>query len=274
MNYQIPTFLKWAGGKRRILDSLSVLLPKQVDFYFEPFLGGGSFFFYIKQRYNPKFATISDVNKDLISTYRAVRDCPRKIMVSLKYFKDNNSQDFYYKIRKEFNNKKIKGIKRCAAFIYLNKTCYNGLFRVNSKNEFNVPYGKYKNPEIFNQENILLASKLLKGVKIKCLDYRKIVKYVEKGNFVYLDPCYDPIKKTSFVNYTPKSFSENDRNDLQKFIKDLEAKKANILLSNNDIAEIRKMYFNFNIYEINAPRSISAQSSGRKKIIELAINNY
>jgi DNA adenine methylase len=221
MDYKIPTFLKWAGGKRRILKDLTPLLPSKVESYFEPFLGGGAFFFFIKQKYNPKFSVISDINEDLILTYQAIRDYPEKVISFLKYFKKNNSAEFYYKIRVHLNIGQLKGIKRCAAFIYLNKTCYNGLFRVNSRNKFNVPYGQYENPEIFNQEDILFASRLLQNVQIKNQDYREIIKNVGRGSLVYLDPCYDPIKRTSFVHYTPKSFSENDRIQLRQFIRAL-----------------------------------------------------
>lgn len=272
--YKIPTFLKWAGGKRRILNDLVKLMPAKFDSYFEPFLGGGAAFFFIKEVFNPKKIVISDINEDLILTYKAVRDFPEELIKNLKYFKKNNSSDFFYKVRSKFNLKKFIGVKRCAAFIYLNKTCYNGLFRVNSKNEFNVPYGKYNNPEIFSKENILYASKLLKRVIIKHQDYRKIVKDVSSGSFVYLDPCYDPIKRTSFVSYTPKNFSDSDRVFLADFVHKLKEKGADVLLSNNDLVAVRELYPNFFIDEIFAPRSIGSRASDRKKVMELAIHTY
>lgn len=271
---KIPTFLKWAGGKRRILDDLVKLMPKNFDSYFEPFLGGGAVLFLIKEIYRPKKIIISDINKDLILTYIAVRDKPEELIKYLKYFKKNNSSEFFYKIRSRFNSGNIRGIRRCAVFIYLNKTCFNGLYRVNSKNEFNVPYGKYNNPEIFNKENILYASKLLQKVVIKHQDYRKIIKDVSFGSFVYLDPCYDPIKKTSFVSYTPKNFSDSDRVFLADFVHELKKKGANVLLSNNDLLEVRNLYPSFYIDQIFAPRSIGSRAIDRKKIMELAIHNY
>lgn len=271
---KIPTFLKWAGGKRRILNELEGLFPKKIDRYFEPFLGAGAVFFFMKQKYNPKFCMISDINKDLIDTFIAVRDNPTKLISHLKYFKKKHSEKFYYKIREKSNKYKLDDLKRIAAFIYLNKTCFNGLYRVNSKNEFNVPYGKYKNPEIFNEENINFASRLLQGVKIKKQDYRKIKELVKVGDFVYLDPCYDPIKKTSFANYTPKRFCKADRIELARFIKVLRKKRVNIILSNNNLPEIRKIYSDFKIKKILAPRSINADPVGRKKVIELAISNF
>ncbi|MDD5133299.1 MAG: Dam family site-specific DNA-(adenine-N6)-methyltransferase [Candidatus Nanoarchaeia archaeon] len=267
------TFLKWAGGKRRILKKIDTHIPKEINTYFEPFLGGGSMFFYIKQKYVPKKCVLSDINKDLIDSFKAVRDNPKKLISSLKYFKKKDSKEFFYNTRKKFNENKIFGVRRAAAFIYLNKTCFNGLWRVNSAGEFNVPYGKYKNPEIFNAENIFYASYLLKEVKILHQDYRKIIKIVKKGDLVYLDPCYDPLKKTSFANYTPKRFSELDRIELAKFIRFLNYKGVKIILNNNDIPPIRKLYSKFNIQEIFVSRSINSDPLGRGKIKELIITN-
>ncbi len=269
----IPTFLKWAGGKRRLITELDTVFPKKIDRFFEPFLGGGSIFFYVKQKYNPKVCMISDINKDLIETYKAVRDTPEDLIKSLRYFKSKNSEKYYYAIRKKFNENKLIPIRRCAAFIYMNKVCFNGLYRVNSKGAFNVPYGKYNNPEIFNRKNIYLANQLLQGVKIEHQDYRKLIGHIQKGDFIYLDPCYDPLKKTSFANYTPKRFSEIDRGELFKFIQDVKNKGANIVLSNNDLPEIRALYNNYTIKEILAARCINSNSAERGKIIELAISN-
>ena len=267
----IPTFLKWAGGKRRIIDQIAPTFPKEVNRYFEPFLGAGAMFFYVKQKHNIEYCEISDINKDLINTFKSVRDNPEELIKHLKHFKKNNSKEFYYKTRERFNKNWIRGIRRSATFIYLNKTCYNGLYRVNSKNEFNVPYGKYKNPEIFDKKTILEASKLLKDVKIKCQDYRGILSRVRKSDLVYLDPCYDPIKKTSFANYTPKRFSEIDRIELAKFMGQLREKKVEARLSNNDLPEIRKLYINYKILPIFSSRSINSDANGRGRIKELLI---
>lgn len=274
MKINIPTFLKWAGGKRRILPELAKLMPHKFDSYFEPFLGGGATFFFIKQTYGPKKIVISDINKDLVLTYKAVRDNPKELIKYLDHFKKENSVEFFYKVRKNFNSRRLTKIKRCAAFIYLNKTCYNGLFRVNSKNEFNVPYGKYNSPEIFSKKNIFFASKLLQGVTIKHKDYREIIDEVDSKSFVYLDPCYDPIKKTSFVSYTPKTFSDSDRIFLADFVYKLKARGADVLLSNNDLLEVRRLYPDFYIDKIFAPRSIGSRAVDRKRVMELAIHNY
>ena len=270
---KIPTFLKWAGGKRRIIDQIAPTFPEKINRYYEPFLGGAVMFFYVKQKYNPKYCEISDINKDLIDTFKAVKNSPNELIKYLKYFKKQNSEKYYYSLRKRFNKGMINGLRRAAAFIYLNKTCYNGLYRVNSKGEFNVPFGKYVNPEIFNKETILKASKLLKGVKIKHQDYRKIVSRVKRGDLVYLDPCYDPLTRTSFANYTPNRFSEEDRKELAKFVGQLRDKKVEVRLSNNDLPLIKKIYFDYEIIPILAPRRINSNGKERGKIKELLITN-
>jgi DNA adenine methylase len=271
---KIPTFLKWAGGKRRILPLIETFFPKEFARYFEPFLGGGSVFFYVKQKYNPSYCLISDTNLDLVNTYIHVRDEPKKIIKYLAELKDNHSKTFYYQIRKDFNEQKITGIRRSAAFIYLNKTCFNGLYRVNKQNKFNVPFGQLKNPAIYEEEIIFTASKLLNdNVDIKHQDYIEILRNVKADDFVYLDPCYDPLKKTSFTNYTPNRFSQDDRDKLYSFIEILRKRGTKVVLSNNDIAEIRKLY-NPNYYVINevlAPRFIGSKSIYRSNVIELVI---
>lgn len=268
----LPTFLKWAGGKRRILDKLQTLFPERIERYFEPFLGGGSVFFFVKKTYNPNFCMISDINKDLVEAFKAVRDIPKELIKSLSYFKKNDSRDFYYRTRERFNTFLLEDVDRCAAFIYMNKTCYNGLYRVNSKNEFNVPYGKYTKPEIYSKETITYASELLQGVSIRHQNYKEIKAFAREGDFVYLDPCYDPLKRTSFVNYTPKRFSENDRLELAAFIDTLRAKDISVVLSNNDVPEIRKLYSHCLIKEILSSRVINSNSEDRGKIKELAIS--
>ncbi len=275
-NIKIPTFLKWAGGKRRLINQIDKHFPKKINRYFEPFLGAGSIFFYIKQRYNPSFCMISDINKDLINTFKAIRNNPKKLIKKIDYFKRNNSKEFYYKTRKEFNELKIKGIKRCATFIYLNKTCFNGIYRVNSKGEFNVPYGKYKNPEIYDEKTILLAGKLLKGVKIVCQDYEKIIDRVKKEDFVYLDPCYDPLKRTSFTAYTPKRFCDEDNKKLAIFISKIKCFGGNVLLSNNVTSNVSRLYSqkDYKRIIVYCSRSINSKGDQRGKIPEYLIRSY
>jgi DNA adenine methylase len=268
----INVFLKWAGGKRRIINEIDKKLPKKIDRYFEPFLGAGSVFFYVKEKYNPKYCLISDINKDLIDTYKAVRDDVDLLLKYLQDYKEKNSEDFYYSIRDDFNEHKVTSVKRAAVFVYLNRTCFNGLYRVNSKNRFNVPYGK--NSLNFDEAVFKKASKLLKGVIIQHNDYRKIEKKIIADDFVYLDPCYDPIKKTSFTSYTPDKFKEENRDSLYEFIVDINKKGAKFLLSNNDIPDIKKLYKDFSISNIMVSRPINSVASDRGKIKELLIRNY
>ncbi len=272
---QSPTFIKWPGGKTRLIKQIDPYLPTNIDRYFEPFLGGGAMFFHIKQKYNPKFCVISDINDDLIETFKVVRDNPMAIIRSLHYFSKNDSEKFYYRLRTLFNKREINGIKRYAAFIYFTKSCFNGVYRVNKKGEFNVPYGYYKNRKIFNKADILLASKLLQGVIIKKQDFNKILPHIKNDDLVYLDPCYDPIKRTSFVHYTPKRFSEEDRTALFEFINKLNTLDAKVVLSNNDIKEVKTLYKNdYNINYVNAARCVNVDPRGRGKISELLITNY
>jgi len=270
---KIPTFLKWAGGKRRIIAQIDPYIPKKINNYFEPCLGAGSMFFYIKQKYNPKHCILSDINKDLIDSFKAVRDNPLALIKKLKYFKSRNSKKFYYALRKRFNEHKYIGITRCAVFIFLNKTCFNGLWRVNSKNEFNVPYGNHLGAGIYDESTILLASKLLKDVDIKVQDYRDILNEVNSGDFVYMDPCYDPLKKTSFTNYNPERFTEYDRLELAKFISGLKNLNVFFLLSNNKIPEMNICYplNEFKHVNIFAPRFINSKGNERGNIVELLI---
>ncbi len=274
MKPKVPTFLKWAGGKRRILNALQPLFPKKIERYFEPFLGGGSMFFYVMQKYRPSFATISDINADLVEVYKTVRDNPHELIKKLKGFKKKDSEEFYYRTRDLFNQKKLQGTERSAAFIYMNKTAYSGLFRVNSKNEFNVPYGRYKNAEVFDEETLSQASTLLQGVEIKCQDYRDILGEIQDEDFIYLDPCYDPIKKTSFVQYTPEKFSKSDRERLSRFVLSAQKRGAKVLLSNNNVSRVKRLYPGFYFHPINAPRSLGARVGAKSEVIELAIKNY
>lgn len=271
----IPTFLRWAGGKRRILPLIEKFFPEKIDRYFEPFLGGGSVFFYVKQKYNPSRCLISDTNLDLVNTYIHVRDEPERLLKYLAKYRIKNNEDFYYKTRQRFNDKKIKGVERSAVFIYLNKTCFNGLYRVNRQNKFNVPYGQLKNPKIADKIAIFEASNLLRdNVEIRHQDYSSVINQAKKNDFIYLDPCYDPIKRTSFTSYTPDKFSEKDREKLHNFIETLRKKGSRVVLSNNDVKAVRSLYLapNYRIKEIQAPRYIGSKGLYRSSVSELVIS--
>ncbi len=271
---KIPTILKWVGGKRRIIDKIERYFPKKIETYYEPFLGGASVFFYIKQKYNPKNCILSDLNKDLINVYLAVKNKPKLLIYYLKKYRKLNNEKNYYEIRNKFNLNKIRGVHRAAVFIYLNKTCFQGIYRVNLKNEFNVPFGKYENPQIFNEETIFFASELLQNVKIICQDYQEIIKDVKKKDFLYLDPCYDPITKTSFTQYNNKSFNKEQRIQLNTFMKYCKAKGANFVLSYSNTDEVLKLYKkDFFVNIIKCPRLINSAHSKRHYIDELIVTN-
>ena len=272
----LPIFINWLGGKRRLITQIDPYLPTKVERYFEPFLGGGAMFFYIKQKYNLKHSTISDINEDLIQAFKTVRDTPKELIEELNYLSNKDSEKFYYKLRDLFNSKKINGTKRSASFIYFTKSCFNAVYRVNQKGEFNVPYGYHKNREIFNAENILFASKLLQGTIIKTQDYNNILPYIKRKDLIYLDPCYDPIKRTSFVRYTPSKFSIEDRKKLSIFMHQLNSRGANVFLSNNNISEVKNIYKkeNFRINYIESAKCVNVNPNGRGRISELLITNY
>lgn len=271
---KIPTFIKWAGGKRRLIKNLEPLFPKKIDGYFEPFLGGGAIFFYIKQKYNPRHIMISDNNPELINAFKIVKTEPKELITRLSEHKKRNSKKYYYGIR-AIDPKTLSKVERAVRFIYLNKTCFNGLYRVNSKGQFNVPIGRYKNPEIFNEEKILLASSLLRSVKIKKQDFEKIESFVKKEDFVYSDPCYNPkIRTTIFNNYTKEGFLEKEQKRLAELFKRLDKRGPRLMLSNSNTALVKKLYKGYRIKTVKCGRSINCKADGRKKINELVIMNY
>jgi len=271
---KIPTFIKWAGGKRRSIKRLEPLFPKKINRYFEPFLGGGVIFFYIKQKYNPCYIMISDNNPELINAFKTVKAKPKELITELLKHKKRNSEKYYYKMR-AINLKVLSKVERTARFIFLNKTCFNGLYRVNSKGQFNVPIGRYKNPEIFDKENILLASSLLRDVKIRKQDFEEIEKSIKKEDFIYFDPCYNPKMRTNiFNNYTKEGFLEKEQKRLAKLFKRLDEKGCRLMLSNSDTALVRELYKGYRMKIIKCGRSINCKGDGRKKVNELLIMNY
>ena len=264
----INPLIKWAGGKRNLLKVYKKFFPREFNNYHEPFLGSGAVFFFLK----PKKAFLIDKNEELINFYEVVRDNPLELMALVSTYKVE--KDFYYKIR-ELDPKKLSKVERAARFLYLNKTAYNGLWRVNSKGKFNVPFGKYKKVKFFDKENLLKASKLLKNAFLLCADFEEVVKYAKQGDFVYLDPPYYPISETSnFRNYTSEGFSEEDHLRVFKVFKTLTEKGCLVMLSNSNSPFIRELFKDFVITEVFANRFINSKADGRKPIIELVIRNY
>ncbi len=264
-------FVKWAGGKRQLIKFLRDHVPKTFNRYIEPFVGGGALLFELL----PKTAIINDINQELINAYLVIKDHVEELIESLKRHK--NSADYYYKMRST-DPKSLNAIERASRFIYLNKTAYNGLYRENLKGEFNVPFGRYKNPKILDEENLRAVSKYLNSanVEIHNLDYKQVCSKAQKGDFVYLDPPYYPLSKTSsFTQYCRYGFTERDQVELAEVFRELDRRGCYLVLSNSNTDFIKRLYRGYNIIEVSARRSINSKGDGRKKQnIELVIKNF
>ena len=208
MNGKVPSFIKWAGGKKQLLEQFKQFFPQNAERYFEPFVGGGAVAFYIIQKNNLKEIYLSDINEELINCYNVIKNNVEELIKILKEYKKNHNKEVYYKIREQ-DPKKLSNLYRAGRFIYLNKTCFNGLYRVNSKGGFNVPMGDYKNPSIVQEQELRFISKLLKNTILKVMSFDNVLQYAKKGDFIYFDPPYYPLKKgQSFTTYTKDNFLE------------------------------------------------------------------
>lgn len=271
---ELTPFLKWAGGKRQLLSEIKKHIPDNINTYYEPFVGAGAVFLDLQ----PQTAIINDINSELINCYKVIRDNPEKLILELSKFV--NSEEEFYKIRnwdKEKNYEKRSDIEKAARTIYLNKTCFNGLYRVNSKGCFNTPYGKYKNPSFIQEENIYNLSKYFKSAKIQFLnkDFENVLKEAKKGDFVYLDPPYYPINKTSsFTGYSQNGFSEKEQIRLKNVLDVLNSKGVFFLLSNSCCDFIKNLYKNYEIIEIFAKRNINSVGNKRDGVKEVLIKNF
>jgi DNA adenine methylase len=270
------TFIKWAGGKTQLLAQLEPLLPKKIDRYFEPFLGSGAVFFFIVQKYEPKEVLLSDTNEYLIITYQVIKEDVTALIKRLKQHKAEYNKDpkTYYYVVREQNPSTLSKIDIAARLIFLNRTCFNGLYRVNSKGKFNVPIGNYKNPDIVQEEKLLRVSKLLKKVTLKVLSFEEIVPLAKKGDFVYFDPPYYPLHRASFTKYTKDDFLELQQESLKEVFDALTTKKVLCMESNSDTKFIRDLYKDYHIVTVRARRLINSQSAGRGEINEVVILNY
>ncbi|EFR32213.1 MAG: DNA adenine methylase [Peptoniphilus harei] len=275
-NIILAPILKWVGGKRQLLNEITPLIPKRITTYVEPFLGGGAVLFNLQ----PKKAIINDFNKDLINVYRVVRDSPQELLDILKKHDKNNCEDYYYEIRAldRFENyNKISNLEKAARIIYLNKTCYNGLFRVNQAGQFNSPYGKYRNPNIVNEPVILAMSNYFNDNNIKIMegDYREALKNIRKGAFVYFDPPYMPISSSSsFTGYTENGFNKKDQEELKIECDKLNDRGINFMLSNSAHPYILELYKDYEINIVKARRSINSKGNKRGEINEVLVRNY
>ena len=271
-------FVKWAGGKRQLLSVITSHIPHKFERYFEPFLGGGAVFFSLVSKDRKAKWFISDLNSELILSYVTIRDKVKELVSSLEIHAKNYSKNqnvYYYKVR-ESNPK--EDVDKVSRLIFLNKTCFNGLYRVNSKGKFNVPVGRYVNPNIISKENLLAVSDVLqsKDISIKCQDFEDALK-VGPGDFVYLDPPYQPVSTTaSFTSYTDSDFDFSDQERLFVKFKSLDKKGAKVLLSNSTSDKILELFKEFSdgIIKIDANRFINSVSQKRTGHTELLIKNY
>ena len=277
-NKLVTPVVKWVGGKRQLLPEIKKYFPKKFNTYFEPFVGGGAVLFELQ----PKNAIVNDINKELIDLYSVIQNNVEELIDKLSDTDTySNTSECYYRIREldrepqKYN--KLTGIDRAARILYLNKTCYNGLYRVNSIGEFNSPFGSYKNPNIVNEITLRAVNKYFNEANIKFLncDFEKAVKNAKKGDFIYFDPPYAPISKTSnFTGYNENGFGENEQIRLQKLCDTLDKKGIKFLLSNSDCEFIRELYSNYNIVTIKAKRAINSNGNNRGNVSEVLIRNY
>lgn len=263
-------FVKWAGGKWQLIPLLLPYFPPlhKINRYYEPFLGGGAVFFHLRHPYSH----LADSNYDLIDLYKTVRDEVYELIKILRTHR--NEKEYYYLVRAQ-DPRTLTPVQRAARFIYLNKTCYNGLYRVNAKGQFNVPFGKYKTPNICDEDGLRAASLLLKNAIIEHTDFENAVSSASRYDFIYLDPPYQPLSKTSsFTGYTPGKFDDNEQVRLAKVFRDLDSKGCYVMLSNSNAPLILELYKDYQINEIQANRAINCKPDGRGKITELVITNY
>lgn len=277
MNTNIPKFVKWAGGKTQAIEQFKPIFPKKIDRYFEPFVGGGAVAFYIIQKYKPKMVFLSDTNEELINAFDVVKNNVNSLIRVLKRHKkkyEKNPKEYYYKIRKK-NISKLRPVTQAARFIFLNRTCFNGLYRVNSEGKFNVPIGRYENPNIVREDVLKEISYLLQKVELKAMSFEKIVGLVRKDDFVYFDPPFWPLTdKNSFTSYTKLDFKKEDQEQLAEVYRKLTKKGVKVMESNSDTKFIKELYNKYTIKLVKARRSINSRSSGRGEITEMVILNY
>jgi len=270
-------FVKWAGGKRQIIKELKKYVPDEYDCYYEPFIGGGALFFELA----PKRAVINDSNSELMNVYKVMCDEDKysKMCKLLNNYETKNSEEFYYELRNKDRDRekfnKLNDYTKAARTIYLNKACFNGLYRVNSKGEFNVPYNKKTNVNTYDSENLLVVHMYLNmnDVKILCADFEEALETAKEGDFVYIDPPYDQIN-SSFTSYTEEGFGKDEQRRLARVYKELSDKGVKVMLSNHNTPLINELYKEYNIHVIEAKRNINSNGKARGKVEEVIITNY
>ena len=298
MSEKIRPFVKWAGGKGSLIPQLNNFYPYElkngiIERYIEPFVGGGAVLIDILQKYDVQEEYAFDINIDLINSYNVIKNHVEDLITNLKQMEteylrleQEERKNYFYNKREEYNNYTLEenehNIQRAAQFIYLNRTCFNGLYRVNKAGKFNVPMGSHKNPTICDEENLRNLSKLIQNVQFQYGDYKRSMKYVTENTFVYFDPPYRPLNVTSgFTSYTKEDFNDDNQRELAEFYRELNEQNVKLMLSNSNPKNTNKedtffdnIYQGFNIDEIYASRIINANSKGRGKISEILVTNY
>ena len=274
-NNLVTPVLKWVGGKRQLLDTLRPLLPKTISKYCEPFVGGGAMLFDLQ----PKKALVNDINSDLILVYTVIRDNVDELIQRLEQFE--NTSEMFYSVRDWDRDlekyEALSDVERAARVIYLNKTCYNGLYRVNNAGEFNAPFGNYKNPNIVNAPVLRAVNAYFNAAEItfSSVDYAELLKNVRRGTFVYLDPPYDPVSDTSsFTGYARGGFTRDDQIRLRECCDELNRRGVRFMLSNSATDFIREQYAAYHITTVQAKRAINSVASKRGDVDEVVVRNY
>ena len=275
-------FIKWVGGKGKLVPELVASLPKQFGNYFEPFVGGGAFFLSLKQLDKISTASINDINSKLILAYLQIQQNPNELITLLKgietkYKKLSNEEqkEYFYQIRKKYNEEVLDDIHTAAYLIFLNKTCFNGMYRENSKGQYNIPFGDQKNPTICDKENILSVSECLKNTKIANKSFDEVVEDCKEGDLIYFDPPYYPTNITSnFTSYNKNCFGPKEQELLRDVFVKLAKKGCFVMLSNSNTSFIEELYEGYHFSQIYAARSINSKGDKRGKVKELIITSY
>ena len=270
-------FVKWAGGKRQIIEKLKKYTPDEFNTYYEPFIGGGALLFEL----SPKRAVINDLNEELMNVYKCLcsEEKFKKMCNILNHYEKEHNEEFYYEIRNKDRNKvsynRLSDYTKAARTVYLNKACFNGLYRVNSHNEFNVPFGKKTHVNTYDGGNLITVSNYLtmNDIKIESVDFEESVKSASKGDFVYFDPPYDSETET-FNSYTETGFGKDEQRRLAKVFKELDKRGVYVMLSNHNTSLVNELYKDYNIHVIKAKRNINSNGKKRGKVEEVIITNY
>ncbi len=278
---KIKPFLKWAGGKTQLLEQYAPLFPREFNGYHEPFVGSAAVYLRLcglsaadPLRSPLNRVRLTDSNDELINAYRAVRDQPHSLMALLAEHKRLHDQAHYYQVRAQKPNA-LSPIERAARLIYLNKTCFNGLYRVNRAGQFNVPMGRYQNPGLFDAEDLQRVSRALQRVELEVMDFRSVVQHARRGDFVYFDPPYLPVTRTAhFTRYTDQPFGEAQQCELAEVFRALDRQGCCVMLSNSWTPFILELYRDFNCIEVKAARAINSKAAGRGRVSEVVVVNY